>query len=103
MNAPPLTEIASPVMKRASSDTRKATTLPTSSGASRWPSGVSLIHICRTVSGSVSRNVASQASSRVCIGVATKPGQTQLTRMPWGASSNAMAWVRPRTANLLAT
>ena len=35
--------------------------------------------------------------------VATKPGQTALTRIPWAASSQAIAWVRPMTANLLAT
>ncbi|MNC97327.1 hypothetical protein D3C83_149500 [compost metagenome] len=50
----------------------------------------------------MSRSFASQTSSRSCMLVRTKPGQTALTRMPCGATSLASAWVKPTTANLLA-
>ena len=48
------------------------------------------------------RSFASQYTSRSCIEVRTKPGQTQFTRMPCGATSRASDWVKPTTANLLA-
>ena len=48
------------------------------------------------------RSFASHCTSRDCMPVFTKPGQTQLTRMPFAATSRASAWVKPMTANLLA-
>src|SRR5271169_5659464 len=86
MYAPPLTEMASPVRNAASSDTRNATTLATSSADSSRANGVAATYDARTASGSVARSSASHKSSRDCMDVATNPGQTQLTRMPCGAS-----------------
>ena len=48
-----------------------------------------------------SRNFGSCSTGRVS-GVSTKPGQMAFTRMPFGPSSKAIAFVIPSTACLVA-
>ena len=98
-----MTDSASPVMNRASSETRNATARATSSGVWRRQSGVASTHDWRTSSGVDPESFASHSNSRDCMGVATKPGHTQVTVMWCYASSNAIAWVNPSTPNFEAT
>src|SRR6185312_8882047 len=86
---PPSTSKLAPVMNEAEGDARWTTALATSSMLPRRPSGMRPITSARN---------ASSAKKGSVIGVATKLGATELTRMRCGASSTASAFVRPSTA-----
>src|SRR5207245_10065843 len=76
--APPFTLKISPVMKPACSVQRKRTGAAISSGVAARPRGI-VAYTFLLTTGSLSAGAA--------MSVATQPGATQLTRMPWGASS----------------
>src|SRR5262249_39920405 len=88
---PPLTSC--PVKGRASSEARKTAIPATSSGWPMRPSGT-----WRAISWISASLLPSRGWA-----VSVRPGAMALTRMPWEASSRAMARVRPTTPALLAT
>src|SRR5437870_3271840 len=90
---PPSRTRAAPVISDEASEARK-TIAPVNS--SSWPSRPSLI-----LESTSSRNALFSKSGRV-IGVSRKVGPSLLTRMLWGASSIAIALVKPSMACLLA-
>jgi hypothetical protein len=81
---PPSTRKAAPVTNDASSDARKATQLATSRAVPIRPSGATAAYSASTAAGSWAASMNARVS-----GVSMIPGQTQLTRMPRGASSTA--------------
>src|SRR5262249_49617956 len=91
---PPSTVIVCPVTNDAASEHNQTTASATSSGVPTRPTG-SLATTRALHAGSL------QALS--VIGVWIAPGQTQLTRIPCRAYSNAAVLVRPTTPCLLAT
>ena len=90
---PPSSTSADPVISDEASDARK-TMAPVNS--SSWPSRPSLI-----LPSTSSRNALFSKNGRVS-GVSRKVGPRLLTRMLWGASSIAIALVKPSMACLLA-
>src|SRR5262249_41661786 len=90
---PPSITIAEPVISEDASEARN-TIAPVSS--SSWPSRPSLIF-----DSTSSRNALFSKNGRV-IGVSRNVGPRLLTRMLWGASSIAIALVKPSMACLLA-
>ena len=87
MHLPPSTDSTCPVMNEASSEARNSTADAISSGVPARNSGVSSQIPAITVS-----------SKQRVMSVSTKPGATQLTRMPLGATSFASDLVYPITA-----
>src|SRR5215831_15375707 len=92
--SPPSTLMACPVTNEAASEQSHTTVSATSSGVPTRPMG-SLATICAFCSGSL--------KPLAVIGVWIYPGQTQLTRIPCCAYSNAAVFVSPTTPCLLAT
>src|SRR5712691_2992020 len=91
---PPSTVMVCPVTNEAASEQSQTTASAISSGCPIRPTG-SLAIIRAIRSGS--------CIPCAVIGVAIYPGQTQLTRIPCCAYSNAAVFVRPTTPCLLAT
>jgi hypothetical protein len=83
---PPSTGSATPVMNDASGDARNSAAAAHSDGRARRPSGCARSYSSRVRSGS-----GCCAMIASTIGVSTMPGQTALTRIPWGAQSSASA------------
>ena len=81
----------------ASSDAKKQITAATSSGLAIRPSGYS-----EAISFFVCTASSAAASCASKSGVSTSPGQTALTRMPYGPNSSASALVNVFSAPLAA-
>src|SRR5437762_7063081 len=95
--APPSTGSAIPVMKLADGDARNRIASAISSGVAIRPTRCMAACCWRTAAGSGSVSAHSRIS-----GVSTPAGQTQLTRMPSGASSIASDFVIATRPPLLA-
>src|SRR6185312_13273322 len=85
---PPSTVSVVPVTQRASSEARYTNASAMSRGSPSLPSGCIASTPARAPAGS-----SWPASQRSSIGVATKPGETALTRIPAAAPSRAMHFV----------
>src|SRR2546421_12872986 len=95
MLRPPSITTVAPVMRLASSDSRKATTDATSSGRPTAPSGGSRVADAPAVSRTV-------PTTGAVSGVSTSPGQTQLTRMRLGPDCAARRRASERVPPLAA-
>src|SRR5581483_6480075 len=84
VTVPPFGLTTWPVVQVFAGEARNQITSAISSGAAIRPSGI----------WAISSGVRSVAGSR---SVSVGPGATQLTRIPWGASSRASDFVRPIT------
>jgi AcrR family transcriptional regulator len=89
---PPSTRTLSPVIQRASSDARKATTGPISSGrARRWIACMFNAYFC-----------PASVFVKLDISVSTTPGATALTRIPRGPSAAAKCFTSVSIAPFVA-
>src|ERR1700733_47365 len=84
-------------MKEAAGSARNAPALAMSCGSPYLPTGGTLAPGLDPLPGVTV--AAARAVLAACRGVLTGPGQTALTVIPCGASSAAIDWVRPTTAN----
>src|SRR5207253_4818986 len=83
INWPPFTSIVSATMELAASDARQAITVAHSFDVPTRPSGVV----------APKPGIISGVEKTSWKGVSMTPGETALTRTPWGASSFAIAFV----------
>ena len=93
--SPPSTDQIAPVTKEASGEAKKPMTEATSAAAAKRCSGYQ-----RAISFIASSLLGAASSCLSKRGVRTSPGQTQLTRISYGATSNARDRVKATTAPL---
>src|SRR4051812_37421778 len=93
---PPSTKISAPCTFDESSDARNSTVLATSSGLPKRPSGM----VCEILASSATL-ASGVGAVRSQIGVVVPPGETTLTRILRGDSSDAITRAIARTPALL--